>query len=85
MNSNLPIRQLPRVQALINAYENLQPNLQAMVATNPLLARLNSQQGANVDTLVNGLDSMRSLGKIYPWKAKRIGISSISPFWSTTF
>lgn len=64
MNSDLPIRQIPRVQAFINGHENLQPDLQAMAPINPLVARLNSQQRANIDTFVDSLDSMRSLGRI---------------------
>lgn len=64
MNTHLSIRQLPRVQALIDDHENLQSNLQAMDSTNPLIERLNSQQGANIDTVVNIVDSMRSIGRI---------------------
>jgi len=65
MNSNVPIRELPQIQTLINTHQNLQTDLQPLINSNRLAERLNNHSQADIDTVVNTVDSMRSMSRIY--------------------
>lgn len=64
MNSDLPTRQLNQVQVLMDTHGNLQPTIQTMADTNPLIERINNNSGANLGIIVDSVDSLRSLGRI---------------------
>ena len=64
INSDLPTRQLHQIQTLIDDHENLQPTLQSMTGNDRLIQRINSQSEANIDTVIDSVDSMRRVGRI---------------------
>ncbi|CAF1656253.1 unnamed protein product [Rotaria sp. Silwood1] len=65
LNSNLPTRELSSVQAVMTDYEELQPNLQTLAHNDSLLERIDNHSRADCETVINSVDSLRSVGRIY--------------------
>ncbi len=64
INSALPIQQMSQFQEVIAAHAKLQPAVQNMTSSNPLIERMNSQTTANLDTIVDSIEGLRSTAKI---------------------
>ncbi|CAF5090728.1 unnamed protein product, partial [Rotaria sp. Silwood1] len=62
LNSNLPTRELSSVQAVMTDYEELQPNLQTLAHNDSLLERIDNHSRADCETVINSVDSLRSVG-----------------------
>ncbi|CAF1512041.1 unnamed protein product [Adineta steineri] len=64
MDSRLPIRELASFQELVAAHTNLQPVVEGMARDNSLVDRINNHSNADIATMADSADALRSVCRI---------------------